>query len=55
MDNDTAHQHIKSLLLEIEILTKRLQPHDTGHLHTTISVLKERVAEILKDTGRQML
>ena len=31
---------------EIEIHKSRLQPHDTGHLHTTISVIKDRIEEI---------
>ena len=31
---------------EIAVLKSRLQDHDTGHLHTAISVLQERVKEI---------
>ena len=31
---------------EIEIHKSRLQPHDTGHLHTAISVIKRRIEEI---------
>ena len=31
---------------EIEIYKSRLQPHDTGHLHTAISVIKRRIEEI---------
>ena len=31
---------------EIEIHKSRLQPHDTGHLHTAISVIKHRIEEI---------
>jgi hypothetical protein len=31
---------------EIEVLKSRLQDHDTGHLHTAISILQERVKEI---------
>ena len=31
---------------EINILKSRLQPTDTGHLHTTINVLEQRVKEI---------
>ena len=30
---------------EIEILKSRLEPHDTGHLHTAISVIEHRIAE----------
>ena len=42
------------LMEEIAILKSRLQPHDTGHIHTTISTLESRVEEIrnnLADTG----
>jgi len=31
---------------EIEIHKSRLEPHDTGHLHTAISVIKHRIEEI---------
>lgn len=39
----------KSFLLnEIEVLKSKLQPHDTGHIHTAIGVLEERCKEIDK-------
>ena len=31
---------------EIEIHKSRLQPHDTGHLHTAISVIEHRIEEL---------
>ena len=31
---------------EIEIHKSRLEPHDTGHLHTAISVIKHRISEL---------
>ena len=31
---------------EIEIHKSRLQPHDTGHLHDAIAVIKRRIEEI---------
>ena len=34
------------LMEEISILEKKLQPYDTGHIHTAISVLKDRVQEV---------
>tara|TARA_Y100001937_G_scaffold23308_1_gene33270 strand:+ start:740 stop:916 length:177 start_codon:yes stop_codon:yes gene_type:complete len=34
------------LMEEIAILKSRLQPHDTGHIHTTINMLESRVEEI---------
>ena len=33
------------LMEEISILKSRLQPEDTGHIHTTISTLESRVVE----------
>ena len=31
---------------EIEVLKSRIEPHDTGHLYTTISTLEHRVREL---------
>ena len=31
---------------EIEIHKSRLLPHDTGHLHDTIAVIKHRIEEL---------
>jgi hypothetical protein len=31
---------------EIELLKTRLRPEDTGHLHTAIAVMENRVAEL---------
>lgn len=47
MKIEKPKEHITALLAEIEVLKSRLEPHDTGHLHTTINVLEERVKEIL--------
>jgi len=33
---------------EVEYLKSKLEPHDTGHLHTTISTLTHRVKELEK-------
>ena len=38
---------IKVLRKEVEILTSRLEPHDTGHLHTAISVINARIDELI--------
>ena len=38
--------HERALREEISVLKERLQPHDTGHIHTTISTLEERIKEI---------
>ena len=31
---------------EVEIHESRLEPHDTGHLHTAISVIQNRIEEL---------
>ena len=31
---------------EIEIHKSRLEPYDTGHLHTAISVIQHRITEL---------
>ncbi len=38
--------HLAVLKDEIEVLKSLLQPHDTGHIHTTISTLQHRVKEL---------
>ena len=38
--------HVRALQEEIGVLKDRIQPHDTGHIYTTISTLEERVKEI---------
>ena len=46
---------IKILKEQVKVFTSRLEPHDTGHLHTTISTLTHRITELQneKETGRQ--
>lgn len=38
--------HAEALKKEVEILKARIQPHDTGHIYTTISVLEDRIKEL---------
>ena len=38
--------HLSVLRSEIDILKSRIQPHDTGHLHTTINVLEHSIKEL---------
>jgi|TARA_B110000438_G_C15774526_1_gene633439 hypothetical protein len=40
--------YISVLKAEIEHLKTRIEPHDTGHIHTTISTLEHRVKELLR-------
>ena len=38
--------YISVLKAEVEHLKTKLEPHDTGHIHTTISTLKHRIKEL---------
>jgi hypothetical protein len=40
---------IKVLKEQVNVFTSRLQPHDTGHLHTTIGTLNHRIKELEKE------
>ena len=40
---------IKVLKEQVEVFTSRLEPHDTGHLHTTIGTLNHRIKELEKE------
>ena len=42
----TTLQRIRCLSEEIVILRSRLLDHDTGHIHTAISVLTGRLVEL---------
>lgn len=46
MINHAYYIHV--LEEEIEVLRSRIEPHDTGHLYTTISTLEHRVSELQK-------
>jgi len=38
--------HMFALMNEVRVLVGRLEERDTGHIHTAIGVLNERVEEI---------
>lgn len=38
--------YISVLKAEVEHLKSKLEPHDTGHIHTTISTLNHRIKEL---------
>jgi hypothetical protein len=47
LTQDEAIIHMQVLRREIDILKSRLQPEDTGHIHTAIRVLEERLNECM--------
>ena len=49
MNKNEKLNHMLSLTEEINILTQRLEPHDTGYIHTTINTLRNRVTEIKEE------
>ena len=50
-DNERKEKmdHMFFLIKETEVLKNRFQPHDTGHLHTAVNVLRHRVQEIRQE------
>ena len=52
MSRSKELNHLVHLKDEINHLKSLLKPHDTGHIHTTIGVLEERVEEIKKELER---
>jgi hypothetical protein len=47
LDTRTAN-HLAALVSEVEILKGRIREHDTGHIHTTINTLENRITELRK-------
>lgn len=47
--------YVQVLKTEVLILKSRLQPEDTGHLHTTIRVLEERIEEIKENAYKEFV
>jgi hypothetical protein len=39
---------------EISIAKSKLQPHDTGHIHTSISYLQSRVDEVKSEIDQEL-
>jgi len=44
-----------ALIDEVDVLKNRLQPHDTGHIHTTINVLEHRITEVTEEIKSEMV
>ena len=43
---------MEHLVREVENLRTRIQPHDTGHIHTAISVMENRISELREAIGK---
>lgn len=46
-------KHIDVLKTEVDVLASRLEPQETGHLHTTIHTLKHRIEELQKEIKKE--
>lgn len=54
MSRSKELNHLVHLKDEINYLKSLLRPEDTGHIHTTISVLENRVEEITKKLAKEL-
>ncbi len=54
MSRSKELNHLVHLKDEINYLKSLLKPHDTGHIHTTIGVLEERVEEITMKLAKEL-
>ena len=46
MNRKELLDHMLALVSEVQHLYTMLQPHDTGHIHTTIGMLSSRIDDI---------
>ena len=51
----TTSQRLILLMDEIAIAKSKLQPQDTGHIHTSISYLESRVEEVQKEIEERLM
>ena len=49
MNSEEKMEHMNFLLKEIKILEGKIRLHDTGHIHTAINTLEQRVKEVQSD------
>ena len=54
MSRSRELNHLVHLKDEINHLKSLLKPEDTGHIHTTIGVLEERVEEITMKLAKEL-
>ena len=52
--NITSSQRLVLLMDEISIAKSKLQPQDTGHIHTSISYLESRVEEVQEEIDKEL-
>tara|TARA_B100001287_G_scaffold268188_1_gene264179 strand:- start:448 stop:630 length:183 start_codon:yes stop_codon:yes gene_type:complete len=52
--NITSSQRLVLLMDEISIAKSKLEPQDTGHIHTSISYLESRVEEVQAEIDKEL-
>ena len=52
--NITSSQRLILLMDEISIAKSKLEPQDTGHIHTSISYLESRVEEVQAEIDKEL-
>ena len=50
----TIDHKIKAIESEIDVLRSKIEEHGTGHIHTTIRVLDQRLDEMYKERKQQL-
>ena len=50
----TTSQRLVLLMDEISIAKGKLQPQDTGHIHTSISYFESRVEEVQAEIDKEL-
>jgi hypothetical protein len=52
-----TQEKIRLISEEVQVLKSRIQEHGTGHIHTAISVMQHRIAELeeqfIKEQGQR--
>jgi len=52
-----TQEKIRLISEEVQVLKSRIQEHGTGHIHTAISVMEHRIAELeeqfIKEQGQR--
>ena len=50
-DRTFVMSHMEHMVREVEHLRTMIKEHDTGHIHTAISVMENRISEMRDNLG----
>ena len=54
MTKNKKLNHMLALTEEVNVLTQRIQPQATGHIHTTINTLRGRIDELREELEEKL-